>query len=81
MSNPMHDRMTSTIRILTERRNVSLSKVITAGLFLILPMIQGCGQTGALYLPAPPEGSNANKSNAAAKSVNNSNNVNRSDKT
>ncbi len=81
MSDPMHYRMTATMRILTERRSASLSKVIAAGLLLILPIIQGCGQTGALYLPTTPEGSDANNSNAPAESKNNSNNVNRSDKT
>ena len=63
MSDPMHYRMTATMRILTERRSASLSKVIAAGLLLMLPMIQGCGQTGALYLLTTPEGSDANNSN------------------
>jgi predicted small lipoprotein YifL len=77
----MHYRMTATMRILTERRSASLSKVIAAGLLLMLPMIQGCGQTGALYLLTTPEGSDANNSNTPAESKNNSKNVNRSDKT
>jgi len=81
MSDPMHYRMTATMRILTERRSASLSKVIAASLLLMLPMIQGCGQTGALYLLTTPEGSDANNSNAPAESKNNSKNVNRSDKT
>jgi predicted small lipoprotein YifL len=81
MSDPMHYRMTATMRILTERRSASLSKVIAAGLLLMLPMIQGCGQTGALYLLTTPEGSDANNSNTPAESKNNSKNVNRSDKT
>jgi predicted small lipoprotein YifL len=81
MSDPMHYRMTATMRILTERRSASLSKVIAAGLLLMLPMIQGCGQTGALYLLTTPEGSDANNSNTQAESKNNSKNVNRSDKT
>ena len=80
MSDPMHYRMTATMRILTEHGRASLSKVIAAGLLLMLPMIQSCGQTGALYLPTTPEGSNANNSNALAEPQNSSNNVNRSDK-